>query len=704
MPIRLKDIPVLDYTRLNQAQMDLNIAAAPGKALEGLAGDIAKVSDSFAKIAPLIQEADDTKNQINALSNAQSLPQRTAEYVKNLPREQRVSEARKYAEKESKSVANDPNLSTQVRSNIKPEYDKAVSYSEVNVTADSSKEITAETRLTATREIDRSIKLGDMEYYNKLSDFLQSKQMMTDEQREQGRIKLEQQQKHISANNRALSDPDNYLKENTTPPDRAAGASEEEITQWHERDQNARRKLQQFAIESNAAYQDGMARGDFKSWEDVERRIPHASPGLKQAIKENWDQHLREITDKTEKEKAQSPETQNQISARVQHEIGNFDFQADGATEKYMEIQALVRSLNEDHPDKIRYQGILNAIDQKGSFSPKTITERGYKSINDGISQEMDRANEGIVTYMPTQDLLNHHFFSDARNLRDLGFSEEKIREIHFEGQKLYSGRNPYSPESYRKLVNEGVLNPSPTADSFVTAAGDAIAKGKTTIEYRDPEREDEKVERKMHLRNVQGVMQNQFTQWLATENNLTEAKVNQKVQELMTNALVAENAAAQNRNVQTGGIYTNKDQSQSSNDGGMVPPKANEALKAQVYQQPKAKSIQEAVGRFDHSLDKHSLEKARKEVEALAKELKIALSRNQLDALASFQQDTGQISRLLVKKPGYHSANRSDLARSKSEIAQAMLFYRNVNGERNELRERRRLAEQRVFLEGYSE
>ncbi|WAC18830.1 lysozyme [Luteolibacter sp. SL250] len=56
MPIRIEDVPNFRPTRLNQATMDPRVAGASGAALQGLAKDIASVSQPFADIANRIQD------------------------------------------------------------------------------------------------------------------------------------------------------------------------------------------------------------------------------------------------------------------------------------------------------------------------------------------------------------------------------------------------------------------------------------------------------------------------------------------------------------------------------------------------------------------------------------------------------------------------------------------------------------------------
>lgn len=93
-----------------------------------------------------------------------------------------------------------------------------------------------------------------------------------------------------------------------------------------------------------------------------------------------------------------------------------------------------------------------------------------------------------------------------------------------------------------------------------------------------------------------------------------------------------------------------------------------------------------EAERRLDSELSLH-----KKRVLAANENLKLDLKPNEIDALTSFDYNTGSLEKLL-----------NGGTRSKAEIASTMLLYRNAKGKRLPGLERRRIAEATLFRRGY--
>ena len=96
----------------------------------------------------------------------------------------------------------------------------------------------------------------------------------------------------------------------------------------------------------------------------------------------------------------------------------------------------------------------------------------------------------------------------------------------------------------------------------------------------------------------------------------------------------------------------------------------------------------EEAERRLDVELASH-----RKRVLAEANRVGMDFEPHELDALISFDFNTGRIGQLLAGG-----------TRSKAEIASKILLYRNAGGKRLVGLERRRLAESKLFRRGYGQ
>jgi GH24 family phage-related lysozyme (muramidase) len=93
-----------------------------------------------------------------------------------------------------------------------------------------------------------------------------------------------------------------------------------------------------------------------------------------------------------------------------------------------------------------------------------------------------------------------------------------------------------------------------------------------------------------------------------------------------------------------------------------------------------------EADKRLESELAMH-----RGRVETITAQLGMKLTPHEADALTSFDFNTGRLEQLLAGG-----------TRSKAEIADKMLLYRNADGQRMKGLENRRAAERALFLNGY--
>lgn len=263
----------------------------------------------------------------------------------------------------------------------------------------------------------------------------------------------------------------------------------------------------------------------------------------------------------------------------------------------------------------------------------------------------LDRARDGtsFVPETPEQAAM-------ALLDRDFNTRLEKLPKVGGTG-----GGGMIQP--FLRAGEEGKLTPVPLAPpgNALERLTPAVAGGGGDV---DPEQEDAVITQRLSLRETLGAAKAELLAWTRQNKGASSEMVEGKLTEIRKRQMIDE---AVQRNL------SRADEPLPGRDGVPV---AN---------------LVEALAERDPDFDAAGFAEHRQRVDELAAIHSRNFTEAEKDALASFDQGTGQLERLL-----------GDGTRGRQEIARAMMSYRNVGGERDPEREERRRLEQGVFLNGY--
>jgi lysozyme len=306
---------------------------------------------------------------------------------------------------------------------------------------------------------------------------------------------------------------------------------------------------------------------------------------------------------------------------------------------------------------------------------------------------------------MPTAKAINDGFLRDLEKIKSLGFSEEQAEAI------IGSKKDKDDARAERfKIAWESRENKDAKPAPIAAATARAIVNGGGEVVRDNPELEDARISAAIQEELSFGKAKTDYAEWKKLNPNATNHEVEEKIRSL---------AGEDQRRKLSSGIYTEKpargaspkgaDDSTSSVpvgkditeivmnfEAGGAPGGFHQTAywdygqwsigygtkskKGEVIDQA------EAARRLTAELGSH-----RKRVESAVAKVNLKFTPAQMDALTSFDFNTGKIETLLAGG-----------TRGKREIADTMLLYRNAGGERLRGLEKRRKAERDLFLNGY--
>ena len=283
-----------------------------------------------------------------------------------------------------------------------------------------------------------------------------------------------------------------------------------------------------------------------------------------------------------------------------------------------------------------------------------TMLMSGYSSKGDRFDSDDIRINS-LIRALPVDSPVRKELERELAAVRDGIPREYESREAAAFGTLNRGFRSELAK-----------LEPSPQAprggddrDATMNARADGNAGAEAA--YHDPEAEDAVISSRLKLQKRYGRIKAELAIWLKLTPDAAEERINGKIQELYTREV----RDAQLEGPEHAPLFSPRD--------------------------VMGRDIHEMISNIDPKHDVDGLSAHRARVAALAAEHDIPLRPHQLDALASFDQSTGQTERLLAY------GTRDDM-----EIADAMLRYRNEDGRRSTDLMRRRQVERAVFLHGY--
>lgn len=406
-----------------------------------------------------------------------------------------------------------------------------------------------------------------------------------------------------------------------------------------------------------------------------------------------------------------TPEAQAQVVGKVSSLLADWEPKAaEDADVKYAEIQGQIGRLP-DGPMKDELVRQSRAIRTGTWANATTHAEAASKSLDaaykDGRFGKVPDASEP----QSVRRLLDAGFLGDEAKLKSLGLSPEAAAGIIAAGaeEKTPEKRHSAQLKALRQLAPYWNQRGTPTASGFDQAAAEAMLNGSETVKYVSPESEDAVISAKLTAEKRYGEAKTKLAEFIKLNPKATPEQIDGKILEI---------SGEQTHRELKSGIYDGK----KSTSGG--PAGASDST-ASI---PVGKDLTEIVKNFEAGSGFHSkaywdygqwsigygtkakegetidqaeadarlskeLGMHRARVGAEAAKTGLTFTPAQLDALTSFDFNTGRIETLLANG-----------TRTKQEIADMMLLYRNAGGERLRGLENRRKAERHLFLYGHAD
>jgi GH24 family phage-related lysozyme (muramidase) len=691
--IRLPDTPTFASTGLGAPQVSAEAAAAPARALGTIAGAIGQASDGFVKLGHDLARID------NARTLSETNQQLAANYAQlqidlqsvNDPQERLTKTNAFLAEQKSSLIpAGAPPV---VRQALESGFSDFTSRAQINAAKDAADLTVKRATLALGNEIDASYQTLDPDAHRKALDNAAASGLLLPEQRAAEEARFGKAIAERQTTNDILADPDYWLTNNPKP------AKGQNPAEWAKYKSMATSAFREETAQTIDEIEDGMAAGNISAPEQIDELAANLRPGVREELKAR----LANRSNEGLKAKLRDPEYQNQLIGQASSMLKAYDPNGEDFDSGYVAVDSVIRQLP---PSAIRDELEKNLRDKRAGEETriKTHAEEARAALEEHYDTLAKKIPTAQSTFSTTR-AINDGLLRDTTKLTALGFNEEQVESIIGDEEDTDATRRARFREM--SIYRDG----EKTAGTFTTAAAEAILNGKDSFTVLNPEAEGQRILAERELAKNRGKSLRTLTDWLTTTGkDATEQQINSKIQEL---------AGKDARVKLQSGFFEDK-------DAPAATPKGADPSTSSL---PIGKDLSTVVKHFEAAGEKEGFHRAaywdvkqwsigygtkskkgevidkaeaerrlatelsshRARVEAEAKRLGITFKPHEIDALTSFDYNTGSIKTLLANG-----------TRTKADIAQAMLLYIKADGVDSNGLERRRAAERHIFLKGY--
>ena len=689
--IRLPDTPALDTTGLGAPQMSADAAAAPARALGSIAGAIGQTSDQFVKLGQDLARIDNART----LSETnQKLASNYAQFQIDLQSvtdpQERLAKTNAFLTEQKGSLIPE-NAPPVVRQALESGFSEFAGRTQINA-AKHAADLAAKRATPALgNEIDTAYQSLDPEAHRKALDNATASGLLLPEQRATEEARFGKAVAERQTQSAIMEDPEFWLSNNPAP------AKGQDPAEWAKYKSLATSAFREETAQTIDQIEDGMAAGNITKPEQIDELAANLRPAVLAELKSR----LARQTDEAHQAKLRDPEFQAQLIGQASAMLKAYDPNGEDFDAGYVAVDSVLRQIP---PSAIRDE-LEKSLRAKRAGEEKRIethAEEARAAVEDHYDALVKKLPSSESTYR-TVRAVNDGLLRDPAKLATLGFNEEQVEEIIGTAEDTDAARKT----RFQKLavLRTGEI----TAGTFTRNAAEAILNGQESFTVLNPEAEGQRILAERELTKSRGNSLRTLTDWLTTTGkDATEDQINAKVQEIAgkeTRAKLQSGFFEQKETVpkgadpSTSSVPIGKDLStvvKHFEAGG-----AKEGFHRAAYwdygqwsigygtKSKKGEVIDqaEAERRLSSELSSH-----RARVEAEAKRLGIAFKPHEMDALTSFDYNTGSIHKLLA-----------DGTRTKAEIADKMLLYIKADGDKLAGLERRRAAERHIFLNGYT-
>lgn len=694
--IRLPDIPGVNPTAIHAPKMNPAAAAAPAEALGNVAQAIANGGEMFHGIAMHTQKLENARKESEArMALATDYAALQLELQKEQDPSARIARTQEFFTGYKGRMDSDE-YPPAVRASLLQHFDEEAGKGMIRATADAAQLEGRRARQAFDNEIQQAPDMGAamnaIDRYAATGD-------ATPEEIEAMKYQTGKKFEHQARLQEIGENPRGWLAAN--PSDQVPAGYDPAA--WSNLRNYARGQLRELTYSATSDIQDGIASGGITRPEQIDALAGDLRPAAREELK----RHLAARHEAGFQAMTQTPEYQQATVGRVAALLADYSPESENFDADFVEMDALVRTLPLGAARSELTRQIKAVREGRSADEEiKTAGAAGSKALDVAFKAgRFGKVPSGEI--MPTGRAINDGFLRDPDKLASLGFSKDQVKEIvgkADDGDSKRSGR-------FKTLWVQRE-NKEAAPERVAAATARAILNGKTSVDLTDKELEDAIVSARMQAELSYGRAKTDFAEWLKINPDASSKEVEDKIFNL---------AGEEARKSVSSGLLPAK----PTRGGG--PKGADESTSAV----PKGGNLREVIKHFEaggapggfhqkaywdygqwsigygtKSKEGETISKAegekrldaelashRARVERATAKAGLKLEPHQLDALTSFDYNTGSIEKLLAGG-----------TRSKAEIAEVMLLYRNAGGKRLRGLENRRAAERQLFLNGYGD
>lgn len=698
--IRLPSIPGQPSTDFRPPTVSAAAAGgAQAQALGSLANSIAGASASFHHTAIRVQELENARTLSDLQTGlAQDYATLRMDLLKDPDPESRMKRTQTFFS-DTKGRMDAPDLPPAVRDNALQMHDRMASRAILDQTEDSAKLAMRRAAASFENQLFTANETGDEELLENSLASAVSAGIMLPEERDKHRRSFDRKQSSRVAQMAMDADPAAFL-EDLDRPDFLAdfpGLSQDDLPRLESAARSAQRRQR---LELSAQATEDLLAGNLTTPEEIREKYPQLSlAGQEELISAL---HRRESAN--HKQLANSQEYQEAVFGEVAAIMADWNPELDGIDMDMARMQTLLDELPAS-PLKTQYGQRIRDLRTGKKSQIKTRADLAMKTLDEHFDRQLDNLPE--VRKMPLSKFVDDGFLKNIQKIQSLGFSEDQAEEIREAAEK----GNSVGQMKFKELWGEREAG-NVYAPEAVTQIADAIRLGHSTVPFNDPETIASREDAREDIEARHGRAAMRFAEWLEANPNPSQQEIESEI-----NRIGGEEMRTKFRQMK---LPQPPRRSGALDDKGAWNGTSDKAGKSllEMVRNFEAGGTKEGFHRkayWDHGqwsigygtksrkgevIDKETAAKRlgkelashRTRVETAAKRAGLKLSAHELDALTSFDYNTGRIETLL------QGGNRS-----KAEIADAMLLYRKASGKTLNGLVSRRSAERDLFLNGYS-
>ena len=386
MPIRIEDVPNHRPTRLNQATMDPGIAGAPGRALVGVAKDIASVSRPFADIANRLQDVKNADTEMRIRTAWDEGQTALWKHVAENPGADVFQGIDKLA-KESSAMLEAKGVPPEVRDRLRPEQQRMVHGARIRGAEQSSHQIMKAGRAAFQQRVDLAVNSGDGGAIDREVDSAAARRILTPGEVENARALAKTAQSDHVTRTEIHADPGGWIALNSAPDRTAPGF--DGVKHANRMAMAKQLHLTETEFTRQQVYGDILS-GKVTTPEQIDARTARLNPGVAVRLKEE----LSLRVDRQEAARLRTPEVQKELAGGISSRLMAYSLDAEDYDTGFTGIATDIGRLV-DGPVKEQFMKELGDAREGKQRQIRTRADLYLKAIDDewadhGFGRRMD--------------------------------------------------------------------------------------------------------------------------------------------------------------------------------------------------------------------------------------------------------------------------------------------------------------------------